>query len=406
MSPPPTEKRRKLKKIAKRCLLLTLSGLVSCLLGILALKQYVAWIGAEIEVNYLCDPRPVMWQADPLLGYSNKPNLEQRAFGNLVGRTNSAGFRSHEEIVKAKPHGTYRVVGVGDSVMWGMRVNLEETFLGQLGKLLETEHSDVEFINAGVIGYSTYQERMLLEKRVVPYSPDLVLINFSSNDLLPTEDPFESSRELYVNYLTRLSEGQSSTLLNEAEQSTLKELVDIFKTSPKVWETAQSSELDPKTMMKLLIEIPMTEMASIAKANGIRLIYVFIPVTTPTSGQRSVERKLQAYLKRLEVETIDLYEAMLADPDTRGSSVPKGSKAQGILTWHKRSGIKQKLDDWSLSALDPFPALAQLGKFNAFRERHTETNYIDTIGHPSERGNRIIAEKIFEYLQLGDSRKR
>ena len=60
--------------------------------------------------------------------------------------------------------------------------------------------------------------------------------------------------------------------------------------------------------------------------------------------------------------------------------------------------MQKRLADLSLGALDPFPDLERLTRLNAFERRHAESYYIDDIGHPSNKGNQLIADRIMEFL--------
>ncbi len=378
--------------------LLAAGTLVSLLLAVLALKLYERSVGADVPRAYVLEPRPGLWRKDAAIGFVNAPNVDRRAFGNVVGRTNGAGFRSKVELAREKGAATFRVVGMGDSVMWGIRVNEEDTFLGVLGELLRDSHADLEVVNAGVIGYSTYQERLLLEERVVAYEPDLVIVNFCGNDLLPTEDPFNSVREVYIRYLLRLREGKSPIDLTDEDRAALDYLVGMLRNAPNVWSTLRKSERHERSTIKLLIEIPMLEMKELANRHGFRLLYVFIPHTSPKKHRRELQQALQRFLDGIGVEYVDVFEDMVsreAGPPSEPSAKPRLAR---LYAWHARSSFKDVLDDLSLSWLDPVPSLRRIGQYRALRRRHAESNFIDALGHPSEKGNRIVAERLFEYL--------
>ena len=69
-------------------------------------------------------------------------------------RTNSLGIRAEREFAFERPHGTSRVVIVGNSFMWGEGVANEHTFASRLDDLLPA----TEVINLGVHGYGTDQQ--------------------------------------------------------------------------------------------------------------------------------------------------------------------------------------------------------------------------------------------------------
>jgi len=125
--------------------------------------------------------RGVYWAVyDPELGYRQNPE-----FGDM----NALGFRD-------RPIGPkddrFRVLMLGDSIaVYGDSV--DDTFVGHLrGFLQSTPARDrVEVIDAGVKGYTNYQEVLLLKKTGVGLNPDLVGFEFCVNDLFKFLQTFE-----------------------------------------------------------------------------------------------------------------------------------------------------------------------------------------------------------------------
>ncbi len=146
-------------------ILLFVSSLIICVsLVIILMRICVSVLGLEVKEIICCLPRPHMWVEDQDIGYRNKPYLKKRVFGNILCETNSRGFRSYQDVFQSKDNESLRIVGIGDSVMWGNKVNLEDTFTGKLQRLLEKKHLKVDVINSGVVGYSTLQEKLFYEK--------------------------------------------------------------------------------------------------------------------------------------------------------------------------------------------------------------------------------------------------
>jgi lysophospholipase L1-like esterase len=78
-----------------------------------------------------------------------------------------------------------RVVGLGDSVMFGWGVSEEDSYLARLASLLEAASPAVawEVVNTAVPGYNTVMEVATLEAKGLRFDPDLVILNFVGNDL-------------------------------------------------------------------------------------------------------------------------------------------------------------------------------------------------------------------------------
>jgi len=93
----------------------------------------------------------------------------------LLGDTiaNRKGYRG-KEYEHARQPGQRRVLMLGDSLAFGYRQEVEETF----SYLLDTRHDDIQVINMAVQGYGTDQALIKLEREGLDYSPDMVLLHF------------------------------------------------------------------------------------------------------------------------------------------------------------------------------------------------------------------------------------
>jgi lysophospholipase L1-like esterase len=92
-------------------------------------------------------------------------------------RVNSLGIR-HDELELEKPGGLFRVIVLGDSVAFP-----EDGFVAILRqKLSGIPDIPVEVINAAIPGYTTYQEKLLLQRDLMRFSPDLVILQYCLND--------------------------------------------------------------------------------------------------------------------------------------------------------------------------------------------------------------------------------
>jgi lysophospholipase L1-like esterase len=95
---------------------------------------------------------------------------------------NGEGFRGPEFSPDKKP-ATRRIVLLGDSTTFGFKVTEESTYAHLLADYLgEDGAAPITVINAGVMGYSSFQGRKLYELRLRRYAPDEVVILFGYND--------------------------------------------------------------------------------------------------------------------------------------------------------------------------------------------------------------------------------
>lgn len=166
-------------------------------LGALAL----GFAAAEFSVRYVqarAAPIPrsagslVRADPDPRVRFVNDPGAVQRMFLasapgaselEIVQRVNEQGFRGRCAAVP-KPHGVFRMACLGDSHTFGHGLREGEPWPAvlerELGRPIGSER--IEVLNCGVVGYDTEQEVALLERRVLAFEPDLVLLQFYFND--------------------------------------------------------------------------------------------------------------------------------------------------------------------------------------------------------------------------------
>jgi lysophospholipase L1-like esterase len=109
---------------------------------------------------------------DPDLGYRLNPG-----FGDI----NAQGLRDHPVPPKSE---RFRVLVLGDSVAF-YGDDVDDTYVGHLRQNLRREPglADVEVLNAGVKGYTNYQELLYLKRDGVRLEPDLVGVGFVLNDV-------------------------------------------------------------------------------------------------------------------------------------------------------------------------------------------------------------------------------
>ena len=113
------------------------------------------------------------------LGHFPTPNFRRGA-----NKHNALGFRGEEfEIVKAE--NTFRIVAVGGSSTYASDVrDYQHSYPFMLEEYLHSNGFDfVEVINAGVIGYTSHENLINAQFRVLPLQPDLVIVYQGFNDV-------------------------------------------------------------------------------------------------------------------------------------------------------------------------------------------------------------------------------
>ena len=101
---------------------------------------------------------------------------------NIAFSINEQGFRG-ATVPIPKPLGEFRILVLGDSVVWGYKADIRETWCYLLeNHLNEGQEGTFRVINAGVPGYSSEQGRLYFLHELSALTPDLVIISFGRND--------------------------------------------------------------------------------------------------------------------------------------------------------------------------------------------------------------------------------
>ena len=159
----------------------------AALLGGAALAALAA---LEVALRLASYSTPQLHQLDVELGWSlraNKSGSYAAQDGRIGVAINSAGFRDREHLLD-KPDPVYRIAVLGDEYSESMGIALRDTWWWRLEP--ELQRCDfqpgklVEVLNFGVAGYGTAQELVLLQRTAMRYAPDLVLLQFSADDVI------------------------------------------------------------------------------------------------------------------------------------------------------------------------------------------------------------------------------
>jgi len=128
----------------------------------------------------------------PFVKYVNNPTYNGH---------NELGFRG-DPVDIDKPEDTYRIIAVGSSTTYGFGLNAYQAYPFVLQEILREDYgyAHVEVINAGVIGYTSYEILTNFQFRLLEFDPDLIIYYGGKSDLeARDEDPgcFNNVSPLY-----------------------------------------------------------------------------------------------------------------------------------------------------------------------------------------------------------------
>src|SRR6266436_5976742 len=183
-------KKNKSKRALRKKSLLVLFGL---LIGLFMSEVFLRVIGYSF---------PNFYTTDYYRGFALQPGVagHYQREGESDVRINSDGLRDREH-TKAKPADSVRIALLGDSFSEAMHVPMEQTFWSLLERRLQECNvfpgKRVEVINFGVSGYGTAQELMTLRQKVWDYSPDIVILAFTTfNDIYDDSRALSKTEEV------------------------------------------------------------------------------------------------------------------------------------------------------------------------------------------------------------------
>ncbi len=183
-----TQATRRLDRLARGAFLLGISFVAALVFAEILVRVLPIPALSRAKVDALeLDKANWRVQPHPYLAYSPKPNfhtpVEQRE--RVDYRHNSLGFHG-PEITLEKPAGTYRILCLGGSSTYCQTESTTEAgWPRRLEVLLDQEGLgfDVEVVNGGCQGYSTFESLSNLCFRGLDLDPDLVLVYHAINDM-------------------------------------------------------------------------------------------------------------------------------------------------------------------------------------------------------------------------------
>ncbi len=177
----------------RKLLVIALAGLA----GLGLAEAGVRWMGLAPVPPPEYSGEVLVPSTSSALGFENRPGGElvmssrpargapQRV---VVATVNAQGFRG-PLVEQPKPAGTLRIACLGDSHTFGHGVPEGESWPDHLRELLRARHPQarIEVMNCGVNAYNTLQEVHYLGERIMPFEPDLVLLQYHLNDAAERE---------------------------------------------------------------------------------------------------------------------------------------------------------------------------------------------------------------------------
>ena len=282
----------------------------------------------EVALRVIGYSAPQWYELDPVLGWRLHPHRHGWFIADgarIAVNTTPAGFRDREHTLD-KPDGVYRIAVLGDEYSEAMSVPLTRTWWWQLPARLQEcgfqPDKLTEVLNFGVGGYGTTQEYVLLETTAMRYQPDLVLLQFSPNDVTDNSRALTSQKDrpffvLDAHGVPRLDDSfslkpsfddrmQTRYRLGEeiADHSRAYQLGRQLAQVAFIGEARADAALFTEDAWKVTAAV-MTKMNTFTGRNGARLAVVSVPESRRMEqGMGVLEHRLAAFAQQTGVPVI------------------------------------------------------------------------------------------------------
>jgi lysophospholipase L1-like esterase len=217
------------------------------------------------------------------LGWKLGSRQEKAAWGQRydgLWKHNVFGFRSPYETVKRRP-GVKRIYATGDSYTWGAKIaETDSIWPARLEQALRETYPGIGFevINAGRDGWTTANEAELLRRLGWQFHPDLIVVQYTINDALPSGPNFRHSGDqlLYPRLQLLPPRFRVGVVRSSAVLSVLEDKLSFLTPSRGFSETYEDEWAGWQEMQSALREI-----GDSSRARGTPVVLMIFPSLVP-----------------------------------------------------------------------------------------------------------------------------
>jgi hypothetical protein len=327
---------------------------------------------------------------DPHYGWRNRPGTRgffQTSEYRMEVAIDSLGLRD-AEVSRAKPPGTYRILGLGDSFAFGHGVAADSCFLSVAERRLDERSRAaggprVEVLNSGVGKWSTTQEYLYLLREGFSFQPDVVVLAFCD------DNDGEGNMEEGV---VRIRNGRIETV--PAPEPTVRTLQRVSQAIPGYAWLAEHSHLVNFIRIRMSI-LETNREAKRLREEAARRAAAGVPAAAGASGAPTVPldpapsfRIIDALVDSTRARGLPL--VVLFVPGL-GQCAPSGWRPARPFPDpgpHDRlvAGLTAHLDSLGVPVVNPVDALRAANR--------GALQYFPIDFHLNERGSRLVGEAL------------
>jgi lysophospholipase L1-like esterase len=322
---------------------------------------------------------------------------------------------------------TFKIVCLGASPTFGWAVKYEDTYSCQLEKMLNDKYGrekTYEVINAGIIGYSSYQGLLFLKRDILKLKPDLITVAYGLNDV--DRHRFfrsngKSDKELKPKNLLLVS------LENLLNRSLFFRLCKNFIFKVESARTDFSGNWGDIYFGKLRVSAQdfrrnINEIIRIANQNRIKVILVKIPINSASFEKKILIQQAQHdialskgldYLKekRINDAIIQFKDALAYDSSSSKAffylAVCYEMKKEPVIAQHYFQEAKKMQAVQLRAGLEVYNGIIEeiarvkgipLADAGPDFIRNRERKIFATPIHPNNEGHKIVAAVIYDAM--------
>lgn len=223
---------------------------------------------------------------------SDDPILQVELIPNANAYINADGFYGRDYALDAPP-GTFRIVGLGDSISMYYSAERENHSSLLEDRLPAVVGAPVEVLNLAVAGYDAPQQVRSLVVRGLKYDPDLVMVSHCINDSVDLRGLLEN--------VAGVSPDEVHPLSAEAEQR-------IRAAGGPRWDVLFQEHIEPSDRWRESLAA-YEELADLASQHGFQVVLVLFPTLVDLDDYHlaPVHRALAAHGIAQGFDVVDLW---------------------------------------------------------------------------------------------------
>jgi len=224
-------------------------------------------------------------EVDPLLGPMPRANYSGDWFDLFETTFDAQRFRTTGYPPPEHPRAS--IAFLGDSCTFGWKVGTKETFVAQLDAHQRTSgDAAYAFLNAAYPGQTAVVGEAILQERVLPLRPQLVVIGFSSNNAFRFAPVTDSERFRFFGIRKLLLH---SRLFYEVSAWLANRNSAPIRRQKRVALTDQAPTTLRRLAAPIEFEAALRRMTAAARAEGVGVVFLLLPRASSVSTQFAYE---------------------------------------------------------------------------------------------------------------------